>query len=343
MAGPATKAPAPTKPQEYWKDATLALQRGSVDNKWAKAKKVTANVAHHYVSDMQRDLIVLGYLNSGSDDGSYGAGTERAVARFQHHAKRNFRMLNSAKISGTPAGANKAGVCNQSTALEIRSWISSGYRLPRGIHKLVSIDGGTLRDDAAKAWKEALEDVQKKGGMLTPPTGPKYSDTIRYPKTGFKSTGGNSKLSLHYAGRAVDLSMEPAGGKGQRWWIAKETSGSNVLWRIWCKTTLQDGTQGTEIKKQQQKYYEFWKNKGETWMPAGYYLDLTAVLASHKFERIKAQTGWESVAKKREWWHYFYNVDVQPTFLDEMELVGYTEQDLRRAGWSTADLDKPPG
>jgi hypothetical protein len=39
-----------------------------------------------------------------------------------------------------------------------------------------------------------------------------------------------------------------------------------------------------------------------------------------------------------------YMIDMQLTFLDEMELVVVSEADLRAAGWSTyADLDHSPG
>ena len=50
-----------------------------------------------------------------------------------------------------------------------------------------------------------------------------------------------------------------------------------------------------------------------------------------------------TIAKKQEWWHFYYATDVQETFLDEMELVGYSADTLKKAGWTDADLDKPPG
>ena len=58
----------------------------------------------------------------------------------------------------------------------------------------------------------------------------------------------------------------------------------------------------------------------------------------------RAQANWNSAYNKREWWHFQYMIDLQPTFLDEMELIGVSEADLRAAGWSTdADLDHTPG
>ena len=73
MAPPLPAPPKPVdplslKPVEYWNDPSLALKKGSIDNKYAKAKKKTANVPHNYVSDLQKDLIELGYLKAGADD-----------------------------------------------------------------------------------------------------------------------------------------------------------------------------------------------------------------------------------------------------------------------------------
>ncbi|MDB4987872.1 MAG: peptidoglycan-binding protein [Myxococcaceae bacterium] len=80
-------------------------------------------------------------------------------------------------------------------------------------------------------------------------------------------------------------------------------------------------------------------------MPEGYYVDLTQLIeSSQKFERIPAQNGWQGVYNKTEWWHFQYKLEKQPTFLDEMELVGYSEAKLKAAGWaSTEMLDHAPG
>lgn len=55
---------------------------------------------------------------------------------------------------------------------------------------------------------------------------------------------GTSRYSFHYCGRAVDINQALGGGKGQRYYIIQETVGQHTYWRIYCKTTLQDGTQG---------------------------------------------------------------------------------------------------
>jgi peptidoglycan hydrolase-like protein with peptidoglycan-binding domain len=346
VATPTPPAPAPPKPAEYWNDTGLNLAKGAIDNKFAKARKRTADAPHDYVSDLQKDLVELGYLKAGSDDGSYGAGTERAVKRFQRHARRNFRMHNKTKVPGIAWAGAVTGICDPSTAKEIRTWIDKQYQVPVGVFKIEKIKGGNLREDVAELWQAALDDVSAKGGSLLPVGKLEkefYSDTWRNPKNGFKHTGGNSKLSLHYSGRAIDLSMQPAGGKGQRWWVAKEAADGRTYWRIYCKTEKQDGSQGTKIAAKSKQYYVFYKNTGEKWIPEGYYIDLTSILLTHRFERIPAQKGWEQVAKKLEWWHFFYAKDLQESFLDEMELIGYGEAQLVKLGWTTTDLDKAAG
>jgi hypothetical protein len=44
-----------------------------------------------------------------------------------------------------------------------------------------------------------------------------------------------------------------------------------------------------------------------------------------------------------KWWHFQFKHDKQPTFLDEMELIGYTEGFLAKTGWPDEMLDHAPG
>jgi hypothetical protein len=52
----------------------------------------------------------------------------------------------------------------------------------------------------------------------------------------------------------------------------------------------------------------------------------------------------EGLRRAEMLWHFQYKLDKQETFLDEMELIGYTEKQLREAGWNTEEmLDHKPG
>jgi hypothetical protein len=142
----------------------------------------------------------------------------------------------------------------------------------------------------------------------------------------------------------VDINQTLAGGKNQRYFIAREDVNANTYWRIYCKTENQNGAQGVQYSKGAIKCYSF-TQWAEYDMPGGYYIDMTSIIQStREFERIKAQSNWANSYNKTEWWHFQYALNKQDTFSDELELVGYTEDQLRRAGWSTdANLDHKPG
>jgi peptidoglycan hydrolase-like protein with peptidoglycan-binding domain len=331
-------------PPNYWDYDKLSLDLNAVDDEGAKKYKKKATAPLSYVKTLQSDLVTLGYGKSGSADGFYGGGTKRAVLRFQRHAGRVYRMIGASKTAADVAAKDvfshtQDGICDQDTAKEIRKWITNGWVNPVGRFPKTSLStSGKLREDAAKAFETVLTAVNAAGGTLVGP----YGDTIRpLAKT---SKAGASNYSFHYSGRAVDINQELAGGKTQRYYVAKDASGSDMFWRIWCRTDKQDATQGTEKKKGDVKCWDFSGGK-EYDIKAGYYFDLTATITSGgTFERIKAHSDWTTNYNGSEWWHFQYTVDKQATFEDELELVGFTEQQIRDAGWSTdAELDHAPG
>lgn len=217
--------------------------------------------------------------------------------------------------------------------------MDNGLKAPLGRFTLTSISGGKLRSDIAALWTTLVQQIKSNGGVIDAP----YGDTTR-PVTFRKSTGGNSLFSLHYTGRAVDLNQNFAGGKDQRYYVVKEAVGNDTFWRVYCKTTKQDSSQGKKIGKSQNvKYYSFWAKK-EIDLPEAYYMDLTATLKVAGFIRIKAHSNWTTNPKGAEWWHFHYDKNLQETFQDEMELLGHDEATLRRNGWNTdAKLDRKPG
>ncbi len=355
-------APAKVKayPPEYWNDASLNLYYNSktdcsIDGAGAKKYKKKATAPLNYVKDLQTDLITLGYLKSGNDDGYYGPIAKRAVTRFQRHAKRVYRLaakpplkdlvLDDISPSETFTGLVN-GVCDQATAKEVRKWIDKPWSIPVGRFKLKTLsEGGKLREDAADEWEKIVKAVASKGGTLGGP----YGDTTRPLRLTSKT--GTSKYSFHYCGRAVDINQGYTlnDGKGtsgtiRRYWVCKDPSGTDMYWIIYCKTDKQDGTQGTQIKKNNTKYYSFGEGK-ERYIPEAYYIDLTAEIQSTgKFEHIPAQSNWASNYDKTEWWHFQYKIDKQKTFQDELELIGFTEADIQSKGWNTdAMLDHVPG
>lgn len=352
-AAPAASTTTPP-PLPYFEEEKLLLQKGSIDTVGAKKSGKKATVPGTQVSDLQRDLVTLGYLQSKDVDGIFGGGLTRALSRFQKHAQRSYRMKGeTSDDEPKPVFAGRTdGVCEPATAAEVQRWVGKGWVLPLNRFPIVPIVGGKLRQDAAKQWVSAITYAESKGAQI--PT--RYGDTTRNVTAGFVTTGGNSRFSHHYTGRAVDLSQEEAGWvaaekRQGRWFVVKESLGGNTYWRIWCRTKSQDGTQGTEINpatpgvtaKVTTKYYSFYEKK-EKDVPTGHYVDLSSIFLQFSFDRIPAHGDWKTNPKGQEWWHFFYNVDLQPTFLDEMELRGVSEKVLRSAGWnSDKDLDRKPG
>ena len=278
-------------------------------------------------------LETLGYLEKKENQGSISATVTRAIKRFQRHAARPYRLPeNTPDIFHGP----ESGVLDADTLSEIEKWLKRGWILPLGMFKLVKLpQGGQLRSDVAADWAGIVSKVTAAGGTLEGP----YGDTTR--GIDFKPPAGASRYSFHYAGRALDLKQELAGGRKQRYFVAKELTGGNLYWRIYCKV---DGeTNGSAFKAKSVKYYDFYAAK-ELDIPAGRYIDLTGMIEGDgRFERIRAQSGWEANTKKAEWWHFQYTVDKQQTIQDELELIGFSESVLRKAGWTIKDLDYAPG
>jgi len=337
-------------PPNYWEYSSLKLcfkdnKDCSIDQVGAKKYKAAANVPGDYVVQLQKHLAALGYLPNKAEyqDGHFGGSTARAVLRFQRHAARKYRMPQPDAADAELFKGAADGVCDSATATEIKKWIDKGWKLPLGrfaVRKLnvagVTAPRPILRVDVADAWEKIVPMVQAKGGVLDG----LYGDMMR----GVHKTEkvGASRHSLHYTGRAIDICQAYGNPPDRRYYPVEEPSGGKTWWRVYCKTGRQDGSQGTEIKK---RTLRATFSAGQEYIPSGYYLDLTELIQSTgEFQRIHAQANWNSAYNKREWWHFQYMADLQPTFLDEMELVGVSEADLRAAGWSSdADLDHTPG
>ena len=292
-----------------------------------------------FAAELLVDLVTLGYLAKG--DMKVHAKVTRAIKRFQRHAARSYRMP---QPDVAPTFVHAAdGICDEATASEIRLWIQKKWRLPLGRFHISTLNGiGTnpiqLRSDAATAWSAIAALASSKGATL----GGQYGDSARAIRP--TSKVGASLHSFHYSGRAVDIAQEFTLTANHRYYVVKDQQGPLTFWRVWCKTDKQDGSQGVEVKKHTKKWYDF-KSATDNWFPSGYYVDLTQLIEStQKFERIHAQNGWQGKYNKAEWWHFQYKVDKQPTFLDEMELIGVDEARLRACGWTTdAVLDYAPG
>ncbi|MEZ5352728.1 MAG: hypothetical protein R2762_08845 [Bryobacteraceae bacterium] len=285
----------------------------------------------------------------GFDTGGFDALSERALVRFKRHARRTYRV--SAR-TGRPDDVSPlssfSGRCDARidthTVMELRSWLERGWSLPIGRFRLTAIPPtrtrlnrrALLREDVAGIWLRLIESVRRRGGTIDGP----YGDTWR--PLGFHAKNGVSPRSFHIAGRAIDLNQFLAQPPHQRYFLAAEPLGGNTYFRIWCRTTRQDGSQGVFLRGGS---FPCWRyGMADFPNPGGWYLDLTSILEREGgFERIPAQPGWETSYLRSEWWHYQYGPGKQETFLDECELVGIGEERLAGAGYSVEEMDGPPG
>lgn len=243
--------------------------------------------------------------------------------------------------------------------------------------------GGKLREDVADAWEKVVDAVEAKGGILMGPYGDTFRDLAAVNANssakslhyfgravdlaqdfaefngmifGHPTTPGAAALKYPEVDKVNEARFTKTAKikgvetkvTGRRYMITRDTrkdakGKDEPVFRLFCLCEKQDGTQGTEFKKGDRKTHDFSSGK-EYDMPAGWYLDLTAEIEDNsEFRRIKAHDGWEKKVGASEWWHYAYMVDVQPTVLDEAELIGISRQQLENAGKKEDQIGGKPG
>jgi TolB protein len=133
------------------------------------------------------------------------------------------------------------------------------------------------------------------------------------------STGWDALSNLENAFVPLTTSLDP--GLGEDWlytgraftlnpaliqagWMAivREDFGQETYWRIYLRTTAQDGSQGAPLT---QIPWDFAARTGDpgayenggrlmTFVPTGYFLDLTALAIQYGWERLPALTNWRT-------------------------------------------------
>ena len=302
---------------------------------------------------LQQTLGQLGYMQPDWITGAPNEFTDRAVVRFKRHASRPYRISPVGKPEDVASASDRfTGDCEdpaitEQTAQELSRWVTRGWRLPLGRFKFDSLaESGRpasnslkwslLREDAAKAWRAVMREVDQRGATISEP----YGDTRR--PLGHDRKEGVSRTSVHICGRAVDLNQNLTLIRGQRYFLSPEEAEGRMYFRLYCLTSRQNGSQGVLLQDRQVKQ---WRSglKGELFIPRGWYVDVTKLFDAAKFERIAAHAVWEKYDIYSEWWHYQYNVDLQDTFLDECELVGISEKELLTAKYTIEEMDREPG
>jgi TolB protein len=126
-------------------------------------------------------------------------------------------------------------------------------------------------------------------------------------------------LSWHKTGRALDLPLEYKVDGVDQMLVAREDLGQNTSWRMYLRAAKQDGSQGEPLKdnpwtfwwrivpSEEPKAYDAGGKRLP--IPAGYYVDITALGKRHGWERIASYQitddyHWHVDSNATEYWHY---------------------------------------
>ncbi len=124
---------------------------------------------------------------------------------------------------------------------------------------------------------------------------------------------GQSNQTWNKAGRAFDLSYRDAIGLDPQIEVVREDIGTETFWRIYVRTAAQDGTQGEPLRDvpwdfrarsgDDPRYFDQ-GGKLRDEIPAGYYVDFTAVAADYGWTRVSSGPNWRTYFPDILFWHY---------------------------------------
>jgi TolB protein len=165
-------------------------------------------------------------------------------------------------------------------------------------------------DQALRAWRDAVRDRSGHDYLG------RVSDIFR-PAAYYGHRLGY--LSWHKTGRAVDLLFDWRGADGHKaLTVVREDLAGEVYWRLFLRCAVQDGSQGEPLT---QAPWHFWwhpdpQQSPETLanggrrlpIPAGYFVDVTALAERYGWSRIASyhldDFDWRRDSTATEYWHY---------------------------------------
>lgn len=153
-------------------------------------------------------------------------------------------------------------------------------------------------------------------------------------------------LSWHKTGRALDGPFEYLVEGADQMVVAREDLAGTTFWRIYLRTARQDGTQGQPLKdspwlfwwrivpeEEPQAYAAGGKRLA---IPAGYYVDVTAIARRHGWDRIatyaiEGDYDWHTSSNGTEYWHYERSDGL--LWWDAMQQIYELKTLLHQVGW----------
>ena len=116
--------------------------------------------------------------------------------------------------------------------------------------------------------------------------------------------------------------------------VVREQMGSELYWRVYVKTALQDGSQGEPLRDlpwdfrarfgEEPLYYDQ-GGKLKEQLPVGYFIDFTALAADYGWERVSADDNWRTFFPGIRFWHFQHRADLT---WDEAMAQLYSEAQL---------------
>ncbi|MGH2537071.1 MAG: hypothetical protein ACRDHL_06735, partial [Candidatus Promineifilaceae bacterium] len=134
-----------------------------------------------------------------------------------------------------------------------------------------------------------------------------------YLRPGEPAPLGEPEESWARAGRAFDLQAGLALALEPQLEVVREDWAGETYWRVFSRAAAQDGSQGEPLRRrpwnfqarydQDPRYYDQGGRLKET-IPAGYYVDLTALAADYGWERVPAHPTWRGFFPAINFWRF---------------------------------------
>lgn len=142
--------------------------------------------------------------------------------------------------------------------------------------------------------------------------------------------------SWNKAGRAFDLYYREAMAFEPRLEVVRQETSTGTYWRIYVRTAVQDGSLGEPLRElpwdfqsrygSEPQYYDQGGKLKEA-IPAGYYVDFTALAADYGWQWTAASDSWRTFFPAIRFWHYENRGDLS---WESAMLQIYTPEELQQ-------------
>ncbi len=129
---------------------------------------------------------------------------------------------------------------------------------------------------------------------------------------------GHTRKSWHVCGRAFSLAQELYDADPPLIELAREDVGNTTYWRVYVRAAVQDGSLGEPLREgiwdlnARQAGRQALVDGGaiKAQIPAGYYVDFTALARDYGWERTPALWRWRYFWPDVRWWEYINTGDI---------------------------------